>query len=188
MARQYYFKSWEEASYLMWSLDCYGVEYEVECGVNLVEEGYDNLVTLLDERGVSIAESTVELIDSYPYEQYEEDKAKAISEGENPRCIMSYRACLAYEEWEAERGEWQEDWDELLDEQERDRATAAEVAERDETIAMVEVAEESALSELAAFGSIEFETGVPWNEWVDAESVDAAFAVSEDELLLEWLM
>ena len=92
----------------------------------------------------------------YPREQYEADRARLIAEGVDPRCIMSYRECFAHDRWEREL-EREREWEEAYDEAMRERETAREVAERDEICEFVEIAEESALSELAAFGCIGFE-------------------------------
>ena len=58
----------------------------------------------------------------------------------------------------------------------------------EELVEMVEFCEEAAMTELWILGCIEFETEVPWYEWEDEESVEGAWAVAEDEYLLEWLM
>lgn len=42
--------------------------------------------------------------------------------------------------------------------------------EIDALIEMVDMATEAALDELAAFGCIEFEYGVPWTEWAELYS------------------
>ena len=76
----------------------------------------------------------------------------------------------AWAEWERERAERMaenqrryERMREQVEAIERDRAIAAEVAERDATIEHVELAEEAALAELAAFGCIEFEPQFNWS-------------------------
>lgn len=164
MARQYYFKSWNEAQYLMTALDCYEVEYALDCDV---DDGGD-VVTVFDNYGEGVAEACVEVIRSYPYEQYKLDKAKLVAEGVSPRHIMSYSATLAYNEWQSEL-----DYDEEMERQmrediaeyERDLRIAAEVAERDELLDAVAIAEENALCELAAFGFVEFEDGIGYAEF-----------------------
>jgi len=104
---------------------------------------------------------------AYPREQYEADKAKLIAEGVDPRLILSYTATLSSMAWEAElerEFEEAESYDEAMAELEREEAEreiAAEVAERDAIIEHAEMAEEAALSELEAFGCIEFEDDEP---------------------------
>ena len=124
----------------------------------------------------------------YPREQYERDRAKLIADGIDPRCILSYSACRAYDEFYAELErelEIEESYDEayeriaaeldefddLLPELERalvelvyDKPEVAiEVAERDEIIELVEQAETAALVELEQFGCIEFEPQFNWH-------------------------
>ena len=112
--------------------------------------------------------------ENYPMEQYEADRKRMISEGVDPRCIMSYSECMAYDLFKAE--------EEAYDEWEREESRAAEVEseplsefdaygveERDELLALVEQAYEVASSELAAFGFSEspFDTEdfEDWYEW-----------------------
>lgn len=183
MARQYYFKHWNEARLLIEHLECFEVPYDVECGINVVDEGYDNLVTVLDEDGESFAEHFAKYLRDYPYERYEADRARAIAEGEDPRLIMSYFGTLSYMAWEAEKErEWEEaeaydeEWDEddvrqmreayaELEREEAEREIAAEVAERDEIIEFVEFVETAARDELAAFGNIAADTALSDAEW-----------------------
>lgn len=87
----------------------------------------------------------------YTREQYEQDRRKAIEDGINPRLIMSYSECLAWDEYQAEM------------EREREREIAAEVAERDDVVELAEQAEEAAMIELAEFGCIEFEPQFNWH-------------------------
>ena len=102
MSKQYYFKSWKEANYLAKHLECFDINFEVECGINIIDDGYDNMVEVFDEYGKNIAQPIAELIWSYTYEQYELDRKKYIASGIHPRLIMSYHETLAYEEYQAE--------------------------------------------------------------------------------------
>lgn len=107
--------------------------------------------------------------EAYPREQYEADRAKLIAEGVEPRLILSYTATLSSMAWEAEmerEAEIWESYDEAMAELEREEAEreiAAEVAERDEVIELAEMAWESSMDELAAFGCIEFEPQFDWS-------------------------
>jgi len=71
---------------------------------------------------------------------------------------------------------------ELFESAEYDECGIFGADSRDALIALVEMAEESALAELAEFGCIEFEEQVPWVELcVNAESNDALWAIAESE-------
>ena len=98
----------------------------------------------------------------YPREQYELDRAKAIAEGTDPRCIMSYQECFAHDCWEREMEREQEIWD-AYDEAYEQMAIAAEVAERDSIIEQAELAWETSMAELKEFGCIEFEPQFNWH-------------------------
>lgn len=148
MARQYYFADWEEALYLMGGLDCYDADYSLEYGIDAVDESRGHIVTVFDEEGVNVAERIISFIREYPYEQYERDRATAIANGDDPRCIMSYHACLSYEEWEADCGEWQEAWDEMLEAEE----AAIELGE-DELLGAFATAAEIAMGECDEIGA-----------------------------------
>jgi len=50
-----------------------------------------------------------------------------------------------------------------------------------EVVELAEMAWESSMSELAAFGCIEFEEGVPWNQWRGEEREEAAYAAYRDD-------
>ena len=124
---------------------------------------------------------------SYTREQYESDRAKAIAEGVEPRLIMSYSACLAWDEWQRTKDEWEDDDDEWIEMREAYEELEREKAERDDwaieseqAAELAEFAERSAMSELAAFGScqgwffgsaeapIVYETG--FKLWEEAEA------------------
>ena len=49
--------------------------------------------------------------ENYPYEQYKRDREAAIADGIDPRCIMSYSECLAYDEYERWESRWDEVWE-----------------------------------------------------------------------------
>lgn len=100
----------------------------------------------------------------YPREQYELDRAKAIAEGTDPRCIMSYQECFAHDCWEREMEREQEIWD-AYDEAYEQMAIAAEVAERDSIIEQAELAWETSMAELGAFGNVWPEEGVSQVEY-----------------------
>ena len=116
---------------------------------------------------------------AYPRERYEADRAKLIAEGVEPRLIMSYAATLSSMAWEAERereaeiwesydeamAEYERQMDEDIAEYEAEQEIAREVAERDALIELVELADETAMSELAAFGNVWPEDGVSQAEY-----------------------
>lgn len=102
MSKQYYFKSWKEARYLIKRLEILDVNFEIACGVNIIDDGYDNMVEVFDEYGKMVAQPIAELIWSYTYEQYELDRKKYIASGIHPKLIMSYHETLACEEYQAE--------------------------------------------------------------------------------------
>ena len=94
--------------------------------------------------------------ENYPREQYEADRAKAIEDGENPRCIMSYSECMAYDMYQAElerEREAEEAYWDAVEEYEREEAER----EVEELAELAEMAEENALTELEVFGNVE-----PW--------------------------
>lgn len=164
MSKQYYFKSWEEAHYLMNHLDECGGKYEYEQGVNIVDDGYDHLVEVFDEYSRAIAQPIAELIFGYTYEQYELDKAEYVALGIDPRLVMSYRATLDYEIAQTELARY----DELYEDEEPYMTdeldpVAAEVIEQDELIEFVEMAERTAMAERNVFGYVEFEPQFNWN-------------------------
>jgi len=135
--------------------------------------------------------------EAYPREQYEADRAKLIAEGVDPRLIMSYVGCLSSMAWEAEQEReaeicesydesWAEEderqmreaYAELEREKAAEREIAAEVAERDALIELAEVAEESANSELAAYGFIA--NPVEYERDVHGEECEAFWAFACD--------
>lgn len=119
-----------------------------------------------------IAEHDMRLAE-YPREQYEQDRAKLIADGVDPRLIMSYSACIAYDEMEAEL-EREREIEEAYDEWQRECAITAEVAERDEIIELAEMAWEAAMVELAAFGT--FDEYEPYYECLLYEDDESALA------------
>ena len=97
-------------------------------------------------------------MERYPRKQYEADRAKAIADGVEPRLIMSYQACLAWDAWQEElerEYEWAEAYDDAAEEWEIAKAAAEYEEEIEATLETAEVALKSALSELLAFGYVE---------------------------------
>ena len=93
----------------------------------------------------------------YTREQYNEDRRKAIADGVDPRLIMSYSECLAWDAWQDEREKYVYDDDELLE--------------------FVEAAEESAVHEIREFG---FPVGEFDERIVDDEELHAFWQFADD--------
>jgi len=168
MARQHYFKSFEEAKRFMVELDCYEVEYEYEEGVNLVDDGFDYLVT--EDDGEDAVTSALHE-PTYSKEQYEADRKRLIEEGEDPRCIMSYWECLAYDEWQAEL-EREREYEREMDEAYAEHELEANIAWLESEIAELD-------AEMEAEG---VEDATAWEKWDELEKLLYAWAERKVEL------
>ena len=155
-------------------------------------EELDDLYTELDESGVedatewehfgaiesilyTLAERAVRR-ENYPREKYEADRKRMIAEGMNPRCIMSYSECMAYDLFQAELEREREvdtAWDEfeLWDEWDETDFEYGDELDFDveSLVEMVDEMQESALAELDAFGFIE-----PPNPYEEREPLNNA--------------
>lgn len=142
---------WEELENLEAQMDAEGVT-DATSWERFPE--YEGVLCILAERAA--------WRESYPYEQYKRDRAAAIADGTDPRCIMSYAECLAYDEferWERQQDEVWEAYDEVCG------FDADVIAEA------VEAAEEAAIHEIREFG---FPAG-EFDERVCSDAEYAAF-------------
>lgn len=103
-------------------------------------------------------------------EQYEANRKRLIAEGEDPRCIMSYSECMAYDLFQAELEREREvdtAWDEfeLWDEwDETDFEYGDELDfDAEQLVEMVDEMQEASMVELEQFGCIEFEPQFNWH-------------------------
>jgi len=133
---------WEELDDLYDELDASGVEDATEW------EHFGAIESIL----YTLAERAV-WRENYPREQYEADRKRMIAEGVNPRCIMSYSECMAYDFYKAEEeayDEWERDLEEAYAERELE-------FDAEQLMELVDEMEVSANVEREVFGSAE-----PW--------------------------
>jgi hypothetical protein len=156
---------WEELDDLYTELDESGVEDATEW------EHFDAIESIL----YTLAERAV-WRENYPREQYELDKARAIAEGTDPRSIMSYAECMAYDFAKAEDeryDEWKRAMEEAYAELEAEQKLEFDA---EQLLELVDEMQESAFAELGAFGFVE-----PPNPYEEREPLnDAEFAACCD--------
>lgn len=152
----------------------------------------ERVMYALAEHELALAERE-DFEERYPREEYERDRRELIERGENPRCIMSYEECFAYDRWERElerereiEEAYDEAYEQMLAEREQEPPTefdAYGAEERDEIIELAEMAWESSMAELEAFGCIEFEPQFNWHRKGEGGEVHGMVAVCREEYL-----